>query len=161
MWCNKSYIPRLQYPKSYGKVGCRPSKSAKQRFKAKLKKLTSRKRTGTFIEIIKEINQVTVGWINYFGISNIKSFVATLQHWLHHRLRQLIWKRWKKVRTKYKMLRKYGIDHDDAMALANTRKGYWRISRSKIIHRAITNERLTKWGLKNMSELYESRYLKD
>jgi len=83
------------------------------------------------------------------------------QEWLNHRLRQLIWKRWKLPRTKYSMLRKYGIDHDDAMKLANSRKGYWRISCSEIIHRAITKERLIKWGLKDLTILYESRYLKD
>lgn len=58
------------------------------------------------------------------------------------------------------MLRKYGTNHDDAMKYANSRKGYGRISRSEIIHRAITKERLTKWGLKDISQLYESRYLK-
>jgi hypothetical protein len=91
----------------------------------------------------------------------MKSFIKDIQHWLHHRLRQLIWKRWKLVRTKYKMLRKYGMSHEDAMKLANTRKGYWRASLNDIIHRAITNERLTKWGLKDLSTLYELRYLKD
>ncbi|GAB3792839.1 hypothetical protein GCM10028868_08590 [Virgibacillus kimchii] len=90
----------------------------------------------------------------------MKTFIKDLQQWLNHRLRQLIWKRWKRVRTKYKMLRKYGISHDDAMKLSNTRKGYWRASKNDIIHRAITKERLTKWGLKDMSQLYESRYLK-
>lgn len=82
------------------------------------------------------------------------------QAWLNHRLRQLIWKRWKVTRTKYQMLVKYGVNHDDAMKLANTRKGYWRISKSEIIHRAITKEKLIKWGLKDMTLLYEKRYLK-
>ncbi|GGN55894.1 hypothetical protein GCM10007971_15140 [Oceanobacillus indicireducens] len=58
------------------------------------------------------------------------------------------------------MLRKYGINHDDSMKLANSRKGYWRASMNDIIHRAITNERLIKWGLKDLSILYELRYLK-
>lgn len=160
MWCDKSNIPWFQHTKSHGKVGCRPSRSAKQRFKGKLRKLTSRKRPGTFLEIITKINQTTTGWINYYGIANMKSFIETTQQWLNHRLRQLIWKRWKKIRTRYTMLRKYDIDHEDAKKLANTRKGYWRISRNAIIHRAITKERLTKWGLKDMSQLYESRYLK-
>lgn len=91
----------------------------------------------------------------------MRAFIREIQQWLHHRIRQLIWKRWKKIRTKYKILRKYEIDHKRAMKLANSRKGYWRISRSEILHRAITNERLIKWGLKEMSQLYESRYLKD
>ena len=58
------------------------------------------------------------------------------------------------------MLRKYGIDHEAAMKLANSRKGYWRTSRTEILHRAITKEKLIKWGLKDMSQLYERRYLK-
>jgi len=66
-----------------------------------------------------------VGWINYYGISNMKSFMEEIQQWLNHRLRQLIWKRWKLPRTKYKMLRAYGINHDHAMMLANSQKGYW------------------------------------
>ncbi|WP_155767475.1 group II intron maturase-specific domain-containing protein [Sporosarcina ureilytica] len=99
MWRHKSLISRFQHPKSHGKVGCRPSRSAKQRLKAKLEKLTSRKRPGTFGEIIKKINQTTTGWINYYGIANMKTFIETIQQWLNHRLRQLIWKRWKKVRT--------------------------------------------------------------
>lgn len=83
-----------------------------------------------------------------------------INQWLNHRLRQLIWKRWKVPRTKYKMLRKYGIEHDNAMMLANSRKGYWRISRSEIIHRAITKEKLINWGLKDLSTTYEIRYSK-
>ncbi|WP_440898072.1 group II intron maturase-specific domain-containing protein [Amphibacillus sp. Q70] len=53
-----------------GKVNGRPSQSAKCRFKEKLRKLTNRKRSGTFYDIITKINQMTVGWINYYGISN-------------------------------------------------------------------------------------------
>ena len=91
----------------------------------------------------------------------MKNFIAKINQWLNHRLRQLIWKRWKKVSTRYRMLRKYGIDHDDAIKLANSRKGYWRISRSEIFHRAISNEKLINWGLKDMSLIYERRYLMD
>ena len=56
-------------------------------------------------------------------------------------------------------LRQYGIEHDEAMKIANSRKGYWRISRSETLHRAIT-KKLIKWGLKDLSQLYEQRYLK-
>lgn len=90
----------------------------------------------------------------------MRGFIKETQQWLNHRLRQLIWKRWKTVRTRYRMLRKYGISHENAMRLANTRKGYWRASLNGIIHRAISKEKLTKWGLKDLSALYELRYLK-
>ena len=51
---NSCDISGLQYSKSLGKVGCRPSRSAKQRFKEKLRKETSRKRPGSFKEIINK-----------------------------------------------------------------------------------------------------------
>ena len=90
----------------------------------------------------------------------MRAFIVSIQGWLNHRLRQLIWRRWKRVRTRYKKLRQYGIEHDEAMRIANSRKGYWRISRSETLHRAITKEKLIKWGLKDLSQLYERRYLK-
>lgn len=90
----------------------------------------------------------------------MKKFISEIQQWLNHRLRQLIWKRWKIPRTKYRMLRGYGINHNEAMMLANSRKGYWRISRSEIIHRAISNRKLINWGLKDLATIYEKRYLK-
>ncbi|MEK5184301.1 group II intron maturase-specific domain-containing protein [Solibacillus sp. FSL R5-0691] len=161
MWRNSSYILRVSSTKSVGKVGYRPIKSAKKRLKDKLRILTSRKRTGTFSEIVKRINQTTVGWINYYGVSNMKTFIQELQGWLNHRLRQLIWKRWKLPRTKYVKLRQYGIQHDEAMKTAHSRKGYWRISRSEVLHQAIPNKRLVKWGLKDLSQFYEQRYSKD
>src|SRR5690625_5242993 len=109
----------IKHTKPNGKVGCRPRRSTKQRFKDKLRKLTSRKRPGTFHEIITKINQTTTGWINYYGISNMKKFIKEIEQWLNHRLRLLIWKRWKVPRTKYRMLRGYGINHDGTMILVN------------------------------------------
>ena len=51
----------------------------------------------------------------------MKTFIISIQGWLNHRLRQLIWKRWKRVRTRYTKLRQYGIEHDEAMKIANSR----------------------------------------
>jgi hypothetical protein len=90
----------------------------------------------------------------------MKKFIYNTQQWLNHRLRQLIWKRWKKPKTRYRMLRRFGNNHDEAMKLANSQKGYWRLSCIQFIHLAITKERLIKWGLRDMTTLYEHRYLK-
>ncbi len=140
-------------------TGCRPHHSAKKRFRDKLKYKTRRNRTGKFEDIVKEINQVTVGWINYYGIGLMKMFIQDMRKWLNHRLRQLIWKRWKKVKTRYYQLRRLGIQHNEAWKVANTRKGYWRISGSETLHKAIRTKTLIKWGIKDLNYLYERRYL--
>lgn len=60
---------------SFGNCRFCPTKEAKTKFRKKLKKLTKRNCPGTFKDIVKETNQVTQGWINYFGLGFIKNFV--------------------------------------------------------------------------------------
>ena len=102
-----------------------PTKQAKQKFKNTLKKLTKRNRSRTFKEIAQQINRVTRGWINYFDLGFIKGFIKEIEGWLHHRLRQLILKRWKRIRTIIKKLKSYGFDLDSAKRIAFFRKKYW------------------------------------
>ena len=135
-----------------------PTKQAKQKFKNSLKRLTSRKRPGSFEEIVQQINRVTRGWINYFGLGFIKGFIKEIEGWLHHRLRQLILKRWKKPRTIIKKLKSYGLDPDSAKRIAFSRKKYWRLSKTPEVHWAITTKRLHQWGLVPLSEWVESAY---
>ncbi|PWZ95082.1 reverse transcriptase [Staphylococcus pseudintermedius] len=88
----------------------------------------------------------------------MRVFLETTQSWLNRRLRQLILKRWKRVRTKYKMLRQYGLDHRSAMKIAQSRKKYWRLSKTHEGHRALTKKKLYKWGLIPLVQLAEVGY---
>ena len=64
-------------------------------------------------------------WVNYFKLANMKNLLKSTDEWLRRRLRMYIWKR---VRTRYAMLRMPGLDHNKAFMFACTRKGYWRIT---------------------------------
>ncbi|MFC0562556.1 group II intron maturase-specific domain-containing protein [Halalkalibacter alkalisediminis] len=66
---------------------CRPHIKAKKRLEEKVRNLTSRKRPGEIREIIKEINQVTRGWINYYGIGLMKTYVQEIDRWIRRRIR--------------------------------------------------------------------------
>ncbi|WP_244325195.1 group II intron reverse transcriptase/maturase [Dolosigranulum pigrum] len=143
---------------NFGNCRFRPTDEAKAKFKKKLKRLTKRNRPGIFAEIVKEINQVTQGWINYFGLGFVKSFVRRTEEWLRRRLRQLILKRWKKCSTKIKMLQKYGLTEDEAKRIAFSRKAYWHLSQTYEVNKAITTKRLHKWGLKSLTTIAESAY---
>jgi group II intron reverse transcriptase/maturase len=136
-------------------VGFRPHQKSKKRFERKLKQLTERSRSGNIREIIKEINKVTTGWINYYGISYMGGYMRHIDQWLRRRIRQMIWKRWKKIKTRYKSLIQLKVPKQKAWEWANTRKGYWRIACSHILHRAITNKILEQVGLKNLTHLFE------
>ncbi len=139
-------------------VGFRPHNKSKKKLEKKLRQLTKRNRYGNIRLIIKEINEVTTGWINYYGISYMKNYIRSLNQWLRRRIRQIIWKRWKKVKTRYKSLMKLKIPKQKAWEWANTRKGHWHIACSFILHRAIKNEILERVGLKDLNQLLEKAH---
>jgi len=111
----------------------RPCQQAKRRVKQSLKKITKRNRGRGLDELFKEINQKMVGWLNYYGIGKIKVFIKSLDEWLRSRIRQYIWKSWKKIKTRFKNLTKLGMTRTQARIFANTRKGYWRTAHSKTL----------------------------
>lgn len=105
-------------------VKIRPHNKAKVTVQEKLKRITKRNRGRNLEVILKEIQQLMTGWINYYGIGEMKGFMKNLNGWLKRRIRQYIWKQWKNPRTKRKNLIHLGIDKRKAYEWSNTRKGY-------------------------------------
>lgn len=97
----------------------RLTKKAKQRIKAKLKELTKRNRGGSLTQILDEIKTRMIGWLNYYGISSMKSFITGLDKWLRARIRQLLWKRWKRPKTRIRELQRLGFSRRKAYIYAN------------------------------------------
>ena len=141
----------LGYSYYYSKSGIafRVHKKSYERFKDKIKKITNRNVSMNFEYRLKKLNEITVGWINYYKLANMQAMLKKLDEWTRRRLRACIWKTWKKIRTRGRNLIKLGIDKYKAWEFANTRKGYWRISNSPILSRSITNKRLSKRGYNN------------
>ncbi|WP_121664937.1 group II intron reverse transcriptase/maturase [Metabacillus litoralis] len=126
-----------------------PIKS-KERFEMKLKKLTNRN-WGVSMEFrIMKINQLIQGWGNYFKVGDIKKYAEKIDAHTRRRLRACRWKEWKKPKTRYKNLIKLGVSKDKAKRCANSRKKYWRISKSPQLDFALNNEYWQKLGLKSL-----------
>jgi len=150
----KAELLGFGFYKNSKSISARITKSSYKRFQRKLKGLTNRSKSQSHRQRVHKINQVTIGWLAYFGKAEGKSNIKRLDEWLRRRLRCCIWKQWKLVRTRMRNLRKLGVDKELAYQWANTRKGYWRISGSPIIHRTITNKRLKQSGYKSLIEIY-------
>ena len=125
------------------------------RFKDKIREITNRNKGISMQYRLKRLNEITVGWINYFSIAKAKYRIKSIEEWIRRRLRACIWKQWKKVKTRFINLRKLGLDEWKAWEYANTRKGYWRISNSPIVSRTLTNTYLEKLGYKSISKRYQ------
>ena len=138
-----------------GKCQLRVHPKSVLKMKGKLKELTSRS-NGWGNERRKEsLKQYIVGWVNYFKLANMKGLLKETDKWYRRRLRMVIWKQWKRTRTKLRNLIKLGINKFKAWEYANTRKGYWRIAKSPILDRTVTAERLKQAGYIFLSDYYK------
>jgi group II intron reverse transcriptase/maturase len=146
----------LGYGFYFTKEGCRLRAHRKsiEKMKARIRELTSRS-NGWGNERRKEaIRRYIIGWINYFRYADIKKLLENTDEWYRRRLRSLIWKQWKRIKTKFRNLIKLGISTQKAWEFANTRKGYWRTAVSHILGVSITNDRLRKSGYLFFSDYY-------
>lgn len=126
-----------------------------KRFKDKIKFYTNRNIGISMESRLKKLNQIMRGWINYYGIANAVAKLKELDKWIRRRLRACIWKQWKKISTRHRNLVKLGINKYKAWEYANTRKGYWRISKSPILSKSLNNKYLESLGFVSLTQTYQ------
>lgn len=129
-----------------------------KRFKERIREITNRN-TGISLESrLRELNNYTVGWVNYFAVAKAQDKIVMLEQWMRRRLRACIWKQWKKIGTKLRNLIKLGLSEHKAWQYANTRKGYWRIANSHILNTTLNNKYLENLGFKSISKRYQTMH---
>lgn len=142
------------YKNNKGTWRPKPHIKSVKKFISKLKEITGRSDGKSIDYKIERLNQVTRGWINYFKIADMKKTMEKVSEHLRHRLRMCIWKYWKIPRARYKALRKLGIKEESAYMVANTRRGYYFVASTVVLHMAISNNRLKQKGLVFPLEYY-------
>lgn len=153
------YISRIKFL-GYGfykrKEGCRlrAHPSSITRMRKRIKELTSRSNGWGNEQRKQELRQYIRGWVNYFKLADMKTLMPRIDQWYRRRLRMIIWKQWKRIRTRFSNLLKLGLPKSKVREFANTRKGYWHIASSPILNRTITTERLAKAGYTFFTDCY-------
>ncbi len=140
--------------KGKGLLRVHPKSTTKM--KEKIKLLTNRS-NGWGNERRKEaLRQYITGWVNYFKLANMKSLLNETDQWYRRRLRMVIWKQWKRIKTRIQNLIKLGLSKFQSMMFSNTRKGSWRTAKSPILGTTISNESLQRAGYLFFSTYYRS-----
>ena len=89
----------------------------------------------------------------------MKNKLIEIDQHMRARIRVIIWKQWKKIRTRYEALKQLGIEDKIAFNCANTRKGYYNMCQSTYVMFAINNERLKRKGLITLLDQYEKVHI--
>lgn len=142
--------------KSQKGFGLRVHEKTKRKMIARVRELTSRRTVNDYEEWKKSLKRFIVGWVNYYKLADMRKLLKSTDEWMRRRIRMVFWKKWKRVRTKYRNLRKLGVSHDNALMTASCRRGYWFAANTFVMKEALSNTRLERAGFVSLGGYYKS-----
>ncbi|PXV91681.1 reverse transcriptase (RNA-dependent DNA polymerase) [Lachnotalea glycerini] len=135
-----------------GKCKMRVHPKSIAKMKAKLKELTSRSNGWSNEYRVLKLTQFIRGWVNYFAMADMKQLLRGTDEWLRRKIRAIYWKQWKKIKTRYRMIKKFGMPEWKVHELANCRKGMWRSA--IMLNSVLTNKVIASLGYMSMADYY-------
>ena len=108
-----------------------------QRAKDKIRRLTWRSRGRSLESVIQQLNEYLRGWQNYYKLTESKRLWRDLGSWIRRKLRCYKLKQKKTCSTVRKYLMSLGVSEIEARKLSSSGKGWWRLSRTRALHRAL------------------------
>ncbi len=135
-----------------GKCRFRVHPKSIRKMRDKIRELTDRNNGMSNARREEKYRQYVRGWVNYFKLADMKNLLGETDEWARRRIRAVYWKQWKKVRTKYRMLKALGLEHWKAIELANSRKGIWRMA--KVLNQIFSKKIIAKLGYTSMLDYY-------
>src|SRR5262252_4498956 len=97
------------------------------RFRARVRELTRRVRGVSLRQMVAELAAYLRGWRAYFGFCETPTILRRLDKWIRRRLRAVVRKRWTQPGTRFRELRKRGVNAKDAILTARSNRGPWRV----------------------------------
>ncbi len=128
---------------------------SRQRFEDRVREITSRRRGISIERMVRELNRYLQGWFGYFRLSETPSVLEDLDGWIRRRLRCFLLKQWKPGRGRRKALTRLGAP--DPWLISGSRKGPWRLSKTKAVHMGLDTSYFTKLGLFNLTEQWRQK----
>jgi RNA-directed DNA polymerase len=121
------------------------------RLKVKVRGLTRRTRGVSLETMVQQLSIYLRGWRGYFGFCQTPSVLTHLDEWIRHRLRSVVWKQWKRGRTRFLELRRRGVGLALAANTAGSAHGPWRLSHSRALDLALPKAFFVTLGLPELA----------
>ena len=138
---------------------CKPKQKKIEKFEQRIREITKRSRGVSAERMITELNSYLRGWINYYARGYFKSWLGEKAQWIRRRVRQYLWKLWKKADARKKHLRELGVPE---WWISRYQKGlssnrHWRMA--QCLGNGLNNDILHgKLGLLNIEEYYRGKH---
>src|SRR5919108_3417595 len=138
------------YPRPRLRVGAK----AVTKLRATVRGICRRGRGRSLRQVIDELNPKVRGWLNYFRHIESDYLLKELDGWLRRKLRVIIWKQWKRTRTRAKNLIKLGLSSDASWRFARKQRGPWVAAGENVMNRVLNNAYFEDQGLISLQNQY-------
>jgi len=118
-----------------------------KRLKGKLRQMLRQGRGRNLGCVIRDLSPVIRGWVAYYRLSVVKGSFEALDEWLRRKLRCIIWRQWKRPRTRRKRLIALGLGPERAGRSAYNGRGPWWNAGASHMNQAIPTRVLSEMGL--------------
>lgn len=118
-----------------------------ERLKNKVRKEIHLGRGRNIHTVIKQLNQLLRGWVQYFRLAVVRETFELLDEWLRRKLRSIIWRQWKRPRTRAKRLMNRGLERQQAWQIAMNGRGPWWNAHASHMHQAYRKADFDRMGL--------------
>ena len=85
-------------------------------------------------------------------MADMKNLMIETDEWARRKIRAVYWKQWKRVRTRYRMISKYGVPKWKVHEMANCRKGIWRAS--LMLNSVLTVKEIANLGYISLADYF-------
>jgi RNA-directed DNA polymerase len=124
-----------------------------QRLKEKLREIFRRGRGRNLGRLIaEELTPLLRGWLNYFRLAEVKGIFEELDSWIRRKLRNLIWRKWKRPFTRAKNLMQRGLAKAQALKSAMNGRGPWWNAGAAHLQAAFPKAYFDRCGLLSLLE---------
>lgn len=123
-----------------------------ERFKAKVREMWNGRRSAHSNQLREEWSRYVRGWWGYFSLADARGPIHNLEPWVRRHIRKCFWLRWHDRRGRERRLRRLGLK-GQALGVAASNRGAWRVAKQPELHRALSNATLRRYGFLMPSDL--------
>lgn len=124
------------------------------RLKAKLRILTKRNRGISLEQLVKEVNAVIRGWVQYFKLARMSKRLRNIESWLNRKIRCFRLRQCKRALGIARFLHKLGVPWNRCWTTAGSSCGWFRKSVIPATHEGMNNEWMRRIGLISLKGYY-------
>jgi retron-type reverse transcriptase len=132
-------------------IRLRVAPAALVEMKDRVRLITSRSGGRSLAKVAEELRDYLSGWKRYFQLAETPGIFHRLDQWLHHRLRAVQLKQWKRGSTTYRELRVRQVPDLIARAAAAHTRRWWATAAHWALHSALPTSYFDRLGVPRLA----------